>query len=323
MMSLLTVLSMLLLVGCGGPAQPTSPGAEPAGATDAADEEAAPSDNTTITIAHELGETEVPLKPRRVVVFDLGALETLDKLGIEIVGLPKASLPQHLSKYEDDKYENLGSLVEPDFEKVNALQPDLIIISGRQRDLYEEFDRIAPTIYVGLDFTRYLDSLKENTRTLGKIFGLADEVEARLAEIDAQIEALAEKVTAAGGNALVILANEGNISAFGPNSRFGIIHDTFGFPAADPNIEVSTHGQSVSFEYLVETDPDYLFVIDRGAAIGGQPSAGAILDNELAANMKAVKNGNVVHLDAEVWYLSGGGLISVPMMIEEVSAALP
>ena len=42
-----------------------------------------------------------------------------------------------------------------------------------------------------------------------------------------------------------MLVNEGQLSAYGKGSRFGLIHDTFGFKAADDKIEASTHGQSV------------------------------------------------------------------------------
>lgn len=75
------------------------------------------------------------------------------------------------------------------------------------------------------------------------------------------------KATADSKKALVILANEGKISAYGAGSRFGIIHDVFGFAQADDKIEVSTHGQSVSYEYVADKNPDYLFVVDRDAAV--------------------------------------------------------
>ncbi len=41
-------------------------------------------------------------------------------------------------------------------------------------------------------------------------------------------------------------------------SRFGFVHDLFGFKQADDQIEASTHGQSVSYEYILEKNPGYL-----------------------------------------------------------------
>ena len=46
-----------------------------------------------------------------------------------------------------------------------------------------------------------------------------------------------------GEKALIILANEDKISAYGPNSRFGFIHDVLGVQPVDENIEASTHGE--------------------------------------------------------------------------------
>ena len=69
-----------------------------------------------------------------------------------MAGLPRANVPGYLSKYDDDKYVNLGSLKEPDFEAIHAMKPDVIFISTRQADLYDQFAEIAPTIYIGLDY---------------------------------------------------------------------------------------------------------------------------------------------------------------------------
>ncbi|MCU9612570.1 siderophore ABC transporter substrate-binding protein [Caldibacillus lycopersici] len=278
----------------------------------------------TVSIKHELdeNEVEVPKNPKKVVVFDFGSLDTLDKMGVEVVGIPKDSLPTYLDKYADDKYENVGGLKEPDFEKIAEIGPDLIIISGRQGEQYEEFKEIAPTIYLALDTSNYIDSFKANARTLGKIFDKEDFVEDELVKIDDRMAQVKEEVTALNKNALIILANDGKISAYGAGSRFGLIHDVLGFTPSDPNIEVSTHGQSVSFEYVMEQDPDYLFVVDRTAVVGGETGAKEVVENELTKNTKAYKEGHIVYLDPDYWYLSGGGLISVSEMISEVEASL-
>ena len=80
-----------------------------------------------------------------------------------------------------------------------------------------------------------------------------------------------------------MLVNEGQLSAYGKGSRFGLIHDTFGFKAADDKIEASTHGQSVSYEYVLEKSWD-LFVVDRTKAIGGDDSKDNVAANELIQN---------------------------------------
>ncbi|WOV87147.1 siderophore ABC transporter substrate-binding protein [Sporosarcina oncorhynchi] len=278
----------------------------------------------TISVKHELSDkpVEVAKNPEKVVVFDFGTLDTLDDLGVEIAGLPRNTVPGYLSKYDDDKYVNLGSLKEPDFEALHAMKPDVIFISGRQSDLYEEFAKIAPTIYVGLDTAHYIDSFKHNAELMGEIFGKEDKVKAELEDIDAKIAEIKEKAVESKSKALVVLATEGKVSAYGPNSRFGLVHDVLGFTPADEKIEVSTHGQNISFEYILEKNPDVLFVIDRDAAIGNGASAQGAIENDLVKKTEAFKNNKIVYLNGEYWYLSGGGLLSMKEMIKEVEAGL-
>lgn len=276
-----------------------------------------------MTITHLLGETTVEKSPESVVVFDFGTLDTLDALGVEVAGVPQTNIPSYLSKYKGDDFENAGGLKEPDFEAINAMDPDLIIISGRQAELYEEFEAIAPTIYMGVDTEKYMESFEENVNTLAELFEKEEAATEKLEEINASIDELNEQVTSKELEALVTLANDGKISAYGAGSRFGIIHDVFGFTPADETIEVSTHGQSISYEYIVEEDPQYIFVVDRGAAVEGESSsAKQVVENEFIEGTQAYENGNIIYLDPNYWYLSGGGLVSVQEMVNEIQAGI-
>lgn len=321
----MTVFLAVILAACGSNNAATSNN-NTAAAGNTGATTAPTTESKELTIKHELGEITIKSNPQKVVVFDFGTLDTLDKLGVEVTGLPQSNVPSYLSKYSDAKYENVGGLKEPDFEKINSLSPDLIIISGRQQDSYDEFSKIAPTLYVAVDNANYMESFTKNVKTLGQIFGKEAEVETELTAINDSVKALNEKAKADGKKSLIILANEGKISAYGSGSRFGIIHDVFGFAQADDKIEVSTHGQSVSYEYVADKNPDYLFVVDRDAAVksDGSKSGSAkdAVENDLVKNTNAFKNGKIIYLDPNYWYLSGGGLISVSEMLKEVEVVL-
>ena len=277
----------------------------------------------TIVVTHELGETTVNKNPKRIVVFDYGILDSLDKLGVEgIVGVVQSGLPEHLSKFASEDYSNIGSLKEPDMEKIFELTPDLIIISGRQADYYEELSKIAPTIHLGVKNENYLESFTANMNILGEIFGKEKAVEKELTTINEAVEKLNAKVTEKGVNGLIALANDGSFSVYGAESRFGIIHNTFGVIPVDETIESTTHGQKASFEYVVEKNPQYLFVIDKAAVTGGTTSAEALFDNELMQKTDAYKNGNIVYLDSNIWYTATGGFTSTMMMVEEIDNAI-
>ncbi|MBC8591041.1 siderophore ABC transporter substrate-binding protein [Wansuia hejianensis] len=279
-------------------------------------------ENQTINIKHQLGEVSLDKTPNKVVVFDYGVLDALDKIGQDIVGLPKKTVPQYLDKYKGDDYVDVGTLKEPNFEKIYELNPDLIIISGRQAELYDEFKKIAPTVYLTIEQEDYIGSLKNNMEVLGEIFDKKEELEKEVENIEDAIESLNEKAKSMDKNALFIMANDGNISAFGSGSRFGMLHKEFGVKAVDENIDSSQHGQKISFEYIVEKDPDYIYVMDRVAVTGGDISAKQVMDNDLIKSTKAYKNNNIIYLDAHVWYVSSGGITSTMKMIEEIQSSL-
>ncbi|WLV25101.1 siderophore ABC transporter substrate-binding protein [Aciduricibacillus chroicocephali] len=275
-----------------------------------------------VTIQHELGKTKVKQNPKKVVVFDFGALDTLDKLGVDVAGVPQKVVPPYLKKYEDKKYENVGSLKEPDFEKLANMDPDLILISARQADLYKQFEEIAPTVYVGTDTNDYLGSFKKNMKTIGEIFGKEDEVNQQLKDIDSKVADVKEKAEKSKKNGLVILANDSKISAYGPKSRYGFVHDVLGVKPADNKIEASTHGMNISFEYIKEKNPDILYVVDRSTAIGEGKPAKDFLENDLVKQTNAYKDGKIIYLDPYMWYLSGGGLESVNSQIDDIAKSL-
>ncbi|EHR63352.1 siderophore ABC transporter substrate-binding protein [Saccharomonospora cyanea] len=292
-----------LLTACGGGAEAGSEGGEGA-----------------VTVEHAQGSTSLEGTPQRIVVFDLGVLETLDDLGVEgIVGVPEvANLPEHLSEYASDDYTKVGSLKEPDFEQVNALEPDLIIVAARSAPAYGELSEIAPTVDLSVDTTNFLASATERIETLGTLFGKEDAVRDRLDALSAK----AEEVASSGAEdktGLIVLTTGGKMSAYGPGSRFGIIYDDLGVKPAVDDLSADTHGDAISSEFIAEANPDLLFVIDRDSAIGeaGQ-SAKQVLDNALVDGTTAAKEDGIVYLDPTRWYLTSNGLPSLEAMVTAV-----
>lgn len=324
---LLTAMIALFAAACGSNSAVQNQNATEAAKTETTQEDAAQQGAAAqkeLTIKHKLGEAKIKTNPKNVVVFDYSVLETLDKLGVEVAAVPQENLPAHLQKYKDSKYANAGTLFEPDFEKISALKPELILIGGRTAEKYEELNKIAPTILMSVDTAKFMESFSENVKTLGDIFGKQAEAEKELAAINDAIANLKEKGNAGEKKTLIILTTGGKVSAYGPGSRFGIIHDVFGFAPVDTNIEVSTHGQSISFEYIAEKNPDVLFIIDRDSVVAGKSgqSGKDVVENDIVKGTKAFKDGKLIYLDPGYWYLAGGGLISVAEMVKEVEAAL-
>lgn len=273
------------------------------------------------SIEHKLGTIEVVKNPEKIVVFDLGSLETLYELGVEeeVVGIPKKALPKYLDSYKNNAdITDVGSLVEANFEKVNALNPDLIIISGRLEKYYDEMSKIAPTLFLAVDAQDYMGSFKNNVMTLAKIFDKEEEAVAKVGDIEKRIEEARKKTENTNKEALILLYNNTRFSAYGKNSRFGFIHDVLHIEPSIKDLEVSTHGQVVSNEFILNANPDYLFIVDRNKVVNEQATNTEEIENPLIQQTNAYKNNKIIYLDPSVWYLSGGGLISTKEMIDEI-----
>ena len=282
-------------------------------------------EQTTVQITDANGEkSELKKNPKRVVVFDYGVADILKNLGVDaVVGLPKnGKMPEILSNYSDDKYTNVGSLKETDFEAVESLNPDLIIIGGRQAEDIDSFKEIAPTVNLAVDGQDYMNSFKSVVTDLGNLFDKQDEAKKAIDEIEAKIAKVNKTVTEKGLTASVVMANEGNISAFSAKSRYGLIYNGLGFAEVDKNIDDSTHGQQVSFEYFLENKADYVFVVDRGAITGKGDSASKLFDNEVMNKTEVAKNGSIVYLNSVIWYTMTGGIESTNQMIDEIADAI-
>ena len=273
---------------------------------------------SSMTITHSLGETTVEKNPERVVVFDIPTLDTMEALGIDnVVGVPTSTYPENLSKFDSDEYTKVGTVKEVDLEAIKSADPDLIIIGGRQADYYDQLKEIAPTISVSKDNTDYVGSVKENINLIGELFEVEEKATEAFVKVEERLNEVKELVD--GKEALTVMVNEGNLSVYSDKSRFALINQGLGFVNADETIEDSTHGQKVTFEYLAEQNPEYLIVLDRGAATGGESTAESVLDNDLVKSMDAYKNGKIIYLDAYTWYINDGGLNSINIMIDDIA----
>ncbi|STQ78289.1 Uncharacterized ABC transporter solute-binding protein yclQ precursor [Hafnia alvei] len=88
----------------------------------------------TLSITHAAGVTQIHKNPQRVILFDFGTYDSLEKLGLtsHVVGLPK-SIPSYIKGKVSSSMTEVGGMKDPDLNAIALLQPDLIIITGRPR----------------------------------------------------------------------------------------------------------------------------------------------------------------------------------------------
>lgn len=275
-----------------------------------------------MTIQHPSGESVVMKNPQRVITLDFGTLDTLDELGLSdrIVGMPTGSIPDYLSSYDGGEYVNAGNMKEPDLEAIRQAKPDVIVITGRQGKSYDQLAEIAPTINLSIDGKNYLGSFKHNAETVGKLFDKQAEVEKALAELNKKMADYQAEAKASDLKALVIMHNANKLSVANTGSYATIIHDLAGIKRADENTEAKR--QAADDAYFSTVNPDIIFIVDRDAAIGQDKFVPALLETDTIKNTNAYKNDRVVYLTPDLWYLSGGGLKSLSLQLDEAIAAI-
>ncbi len=279
----------------------------------------------SVTVEHSMGKTTLEQNPQRVVVIGLGVLDAVDTFGIEPIAISKVpQIPNYLEKYKAEKYGAAGSLFEPDFEKIYTLKPDLILIGPRAAKSYGELTKIAPTIVFAVDANKgYWQSTQEQWKNLGKVFNIENKVDEKIDQLDKKFQAVRAYNQNHNLDAMTVMTNGGNITAFGADSRFSSIYQDFGFKETVPTKKNSSHGDLVSYEFIRENDPKVLLVIDRNKLTNPNDDQGSKeFYNDLIKATQAYKNNSIAFLDLNAWYLSIAGVKATEKMISDMEKSV-
>lgn len=276
----------------------------------------------TIQVEHAQGTAVFDTRPERTVVFDLATLDNLQALDVEVAGVPDARFPAHLVAYADPGIARVGTLFEPDLDAVRALKPDVILIAGRSSRAYAQLNAIAPTIDLSASTGDFFRDATANLETLGRLYGKQAEAAERTAELRARRDAVA--ALASGKTGLVLFTINGNVMPHPPGARFGILHDALGLAAVlpsqaparaaarpeagSPEAAAARAEQQRMLASALQAEPDWLLVLDRGLATGGDNATATDLSSHPGITAsQAWQAGRVYKLDPPGWYLAGGG----------------
>lgn len=286
-----------------------------------------------LTVEHAQGSVTLEQVPTRVAVFDLATLDTLDALGVEVAAVPEQAGPDHLKKFQHEKYAKVGTLFEPDYAALQALQPDLIIIAGRSRTAHDKLAELAPTIDLTLSPESFVGGVRTNLQLLGSIFDKQQQAE----QLDTELQQALTKVQqqSRGLSSATLFTVKGRIMTHAPGERFGMLYEMLGTtstaeageaaprsqarPAAgSPEAEKLLQAQRTRLEQAMAQQPDWLVVLDRGAATGGEGQAAETLGQDTAvAATQAWKQGKIYYLDPAAWYTATGGYQSLMETLQE------
>lgn len=270
-------------------------------------------------ITHDLGVTDVPDHPQRIVVLEYSFVDTLAAVGVAPVGIADddkrdSVVPAYTTVIGND-WTSVGTRKSPSLEVIASLQPDLIIAdTSRHEAIYGALSEIAPTIAFD-SLTGTYEVAMEAAKTIAHAVGKDAEMEARMAEHNAKMEAFkAEIGDVSGLSAQFLIDNGEGIFLHSPVSYNGSLLAWFGFKSNMPTPDGHSYDEAIvntSLEQLSEINPTIILrgkYADPGLTDSwvGQP---------LYDNLDAVKAGNVFDVTAHEWSRLRGVIAS------EVSAA--
>ncbi|SMG36870.1 siderophore ABC transporter substrate-binding protein [Paenibacillus aquistagni] len=267
----------------------------------------------TVEITDAHGTVKVPVNPKNVVALDNRTFETLANWDIELAAVPKGVMPADSPYVANEKVQDIGNHGEPKLEIIAAVDPELVIVGQRFASYYEDIKKLVPNaavIDLNFDVSKeastpgenLVKGLKDSTLTLGQIFDKNEEAKQLAADFDQAIEK-AKSAYNGKDKVMSIIVSGGNIGFSAPHSGrvWGPMYDIFGWtPALEVDGTSTNHqGDEISVEAIAQSNPDWLFVLDRDAAINSTdekvPAQDVVDRSPALQKTTAVVEGKIVY----------------------------
>jgi len=197
----------LVLTGCSA-----------SGGSSNASSSAAPSSGAyPVSVPTKFGNVTIAKKPTRVVALGWGDAETALELGVQPVGASdwlgfggNGAGPWDSGKYTS-KPTMIGTL-QPNYEKIAALHPDLILNVRSSGDAaeYQKLSSIAPTIDVPKGGENYLTTTQQETTMIAAALGEKAKGQALLNRVSAAFAAARKAHPGWSGKTVTVATRDSN-----------------------------------------------------------------------------------------------------------------
>ncbi|MFJ7768698.1 iron-siderophore ABC transporter substrate-binding protein [Streptomyces sp. NPDC097107] len=320
-----------LLAGCGSESNGS---ADKAGS----DTSAAASGAFPVTVEHAFGTTKVNEAPKRVVSVGYTDDQTVLAFGIKPVGMvdqypnPPGRSPDINTQWPwvKDKWGDTEPEVimkngdsGPNFEKIAALRPDLIVAVYSEIDqaAYDKLSKIAPTVgRTKAEKEPFSAPWQDNALHIAKALGKAEEGEQKVADIQGKLDAARKAHPELADRTAVALSwYEDSVAPFTSTDVRGRLVTGIGFKYRTEIDKVA----GGSFYTKLSPERVDLVDVDRIFVINDKADQDKLKKFKLFTNLDAVKNGKVSYLlDSEGpavgAAISQGTLLSMPYAIDEL-----
>lgn len=259
----------------------------------------------TRTVEHAMGEAKVGGTPKRVVVLDTGELDSAMSLGVTPVGAVEAveglGLPSYLEG--TGEIENVGTIEEPNLEKIATLEPDLILSSKlRHEQIYDQLDQIAPTVFTETTGVTWKENFEKHAEAMNR----SDQAKKVMAGYEDRIgrfkNTLGDRLGETEVSVVRFLPGETRI--YQKESFIGTVLEDAGLPRP-PSQDVDDFALlNVSEEQIPKMGGDAVFITVYGAPEDSTEEK--ITSDPLWQKLEAVRQDRVYEVSDDLWMLGIG-----------------
>ncbi len=259
-----------------------------------------------ICFTDDLGRSVTVQEPRRVAAL-LGSFAQIWMLaGGEVIATADDAWDDLSLELGEDAV-NLGNTKELSLERLLSSQPDFILASANTRQNLEWRETLEatgiPTAYFDVaDFDGYLRLLKLCTDITGRV----DLYEQHGLAVQEQIQTVLEAGKTRGTTPTVLVMRASAASVSVKNSQDNVLGEmlkTLGcVNIADSDTSLL---ENLSVERILEVDPDFVFLVQRGDDEAGmRKNVEAMMrENPIWQQLTAVKTGRVYYMDKNLYNL--------------------
>ena len=296
----IAAIAALGLAACSSGAAPSSQPSAASGDT------ASATQASSVTIDANDGAVEIKLPVTRAASLDNRTFEVLQQWDVELVAAPKKLIPSTITAFNGEGVADVGMHREPNLEALVAAEPDLIISGQRFTKFDSQIKELAPDVPLinlepreGQPFDKEL--IREVT-DLGEIFGKQAEAKKLVDDFNASIER-AKNAYDGTSTVMAVDVSGGNIGYVAPGKgrTWGPVFDLLDLkPALEVEGATDSHtGDDISVEAIAQSNPAWMLVLDRDAAItqdgSNTPAETVISGNAVLQNVTAISKGQVVY----------------------------
>lgn len=316
----------LTLASCGGSDNETAnddTAEAPTAATEAGDDASTSGSteqeetDTAHLVDHDMGETEVPALPQRVIVLDSPHLDTALSLGVEPIGAAAVFADQGLPSYLGDRTDGIevvGTIEEPDLEAIAALNPDLILSATvRHEAIYEQLRQIAPAVFTESSGTDWTVGFELVAEALGK----QDAVQEALESYRTRTGQLGDDLAAAELLVSIVRFLPGETRIYGPETFSGSVLADVGFQLPDLDYDEYSMAYISAEQVGLLDDADVIFTSTYGPV---EETTRAEVTG-LWANLGALQAGCQFDVVDDEWMI-GIGLIGAEIILDDLERFL-